>query len=310
MKTRFLFFLLITLQLNCFATMEEKVRVQTASGELFGSLLIPNEKDAMPVVLIIAGSGPTDRNGNNTKMTNNSLLYLAEGLADNGIASLRFDKRGVGESEKAKGNESETRFSDMIDDASKWIELLDGDQRFSKIYVAGHSEGSLIGMIISQADCVNGYISIAGSGEPIDLTLRDQLAVLPGFMKKKTYSIIDDLKSGQRVQKVPFYLKSLFKPELQPYVMSWMNYDPKEEITKLDKPILIVQGDNDVQVPVKNAKMLKSAYPKAEVKYIEGMNHILKIAPTSRTRNLRTYKDPDLSVAQNLVETISSFINA
>lgn len=289
-------------------TMEESVSVQGGSGQLFGSLLIPDSKEAMPVVLIISGSGPTDRNGNNPKMTNNSLRYLAEGLADKGIASLRYDKRGVGESSQAKSEESETRFDAMIDDASKWVELLAADQRFSRIFVAGHSEGSLIGMIVSQADCVDGYISIAGSGEPIDLTLKDQLSVLPGFMKKKTYFIIDDLKSGQTVEKVPFYLKSLFKPELQPYVMSWMNYDPKEEIVKLNKPILIVQGDNDVQVPVKNAEMLKSFCPEAELKYIAGMNHILKVAPTARNKNLRTYKDPDLPVSQDLIETINSFI--
>lgn len=289
--------------------MDEKVSVRVSSGVLHGSMLIPDEKNKMPVVLIIAGSGPTDRNGNNTKMTNNSLRFLAEGLAEKGIASLRYDKRGVGESSEAKSKESETRFEDMIDDAENWLDLLKNDNRFSKIYVAGHSEGALIGIIISQKDYVDGYISLAGSGESIDLTLRDQLAVLPGFMKKKTYSIIDELKSGNKVEKVPFYLKSLFKPDLQTYVMSWMNYDPSVEITRLDKPVLIVQGDNDVQVPVKNAELLKSAYPDAESELIEGMNHILKIAPEKRNSNLRTYKNPDLPVARGLVDSITAFIH-
>ena len=132
----------------------------------------------MPVVLLLSGSGPTDRNGNSPMLPgkNNSLQMLAEGLASNGIASLRYDKRGVGESAKAMMAEADLRFETYVDDAVAWCEQLRKDKRFSAVIIAGHSEGSLIGMLAAKRCNAAGFISIAGAGRAAADILRTQLA--------------------------------------------------------------------------------------------------------------------------------------
>lgn len=300
--------LILFAHINCFANMEEKVTLQVSSGELYGTLLIPESETTMPVVLLISGSGPTDRDGNNPKMKNNSLKMLAESLAGKGVASLRYDKRGIGESKPAKGEESETVFTDFIHDVSGWIAMLNADPRFNQVYVAGHSEGSLLGMVASQHAKVDGFISIAGSGEPIDQTLKRQLSILPGFMKRRTYGIIDQIKAGEKTVQVPFYLKTLFKPELQPYINSWMQLDPVEEISKLNCRVLIAQGDRDIQVRTEDAAMLKAANKDAKLVIVKGMNHILKEAPEKRSQNLKTYKNPNLPVCPDFLDQMTRFI--
>jgi alpha/beta superfamily hydrolase len=127
--------------------LESEILLKTPTGTLSGTLLIPGEISKYPVALIIAGSGPTDRDGNNTSMKNNSLKLLATSLAEHQIASLRYDKRGIGASREAAISEADLRFEDFIEDARDWIGLLIKDKRFSEVIVIGHSEGSLIGMV-------------------------------------------------------------------------------------------------------------------------------------------------------------------
>ena len=86
---------------------ESPETLSTATGDIKGRLLLPANSTTCPVVLLIAGSGPTDMDGNNPMMKNNSLKFLAEGLAQKGIASLRFDKRGIAGS-TAAGKEATT----------------------------------------------------------------------------------------------------------------------------------------------------------------------------------------------------------
>ena len=105
-----LFSLLLYLGLSNLMAQEEAVVLQTPTGDIYGTLLTPERNNNLPVVLLIAGSGPTDRNGNNPLMTNNSLKMLAELLAKNGIASLRYDKRGISASAAAVQIEPFPRF--------------------------------------------------------------------------------------------------------------------------------------------------------------------------------------------------------
>ena len=175
---------------------ESQLILHTATGDIFGSLIIPAGKTTMPVALIIAGSGPTDRDGNNAMMKNNSLMQLANELAQTGIASLRFDKRGIAASMKAGMKESDLRFENYIDDVKSWVKLLRTDKRFSYITIIGHSEGSLIGMIAANTDA-DKYISIAGPGESADITLKKQLATQPDEIKNMCYEILDSLKAGK-----------------------------------------------------------------------------------------------------------------
>lgn len=287
----------------------EDISLNTKTGTLSGTLLYPNVTKKIPVVLIIAGSGPTDRNGNSTMTTNNSLKMLAEGLYKNEIASVRFDKRGVAQSADAAINELNLRFENFIDDAKAWVNLLQKDSRFSEIIIAGHSQGSLIGIITAQKSEVSKFISLAGPGVPAGEVIKEQLNTQPASIKDKALPIIKKLENGKTVEKVPQNMFSLFRPSIQPYMISWFNYDPQKEIKNLNKPVLIIQGKNDLQVTVLDAQKLNEANKNAEIHIIEKMNHILKEAEADRMLNLATYANPDLPLADELIKIIVTFIN-
>ena len=153
-----------------------EIVLKTASGDIFGTLTIPENPNPSPIVLFIAGSGPTDRDCNSAMgLKTNAFKMMAEEFAVNGISALRFDKRGIAESKAAMKSESELRFDDYIKDVVDWVTLLSADKRFSKIIILGHSEGSLIGMIAAGQAKVAGYISISGAGRAIDEVLKEQL---------------------------------------------------------------------------------------------------------------------------------------
>ncbi|MBL7967277.1 MAG: alpha/beta fold hydrolase [Prolixibacteraceae bacterium] len=309
MKLQFISFLIgLLAALAAMAQTEEPIVLKTPTGEIHGTLLMPEAKSAVPVALIIAGSGPTDRDGNNPMMKNNSLKMLAESLAKNGIASLRYDKRAIGASKAAATSESDLRFETYIKDAADWVELLATDKRFGSVVVIGHSEGSLIGMVASQSAKVAKFVSVAGVGQPADQIIREQLAAQPPIVLEQSTPILDELVKGNTVKNVPQILISLFRPSVQPYMISWFKYDPQKEIAKLKKPVLIVQGTTDIQVNVENAKRLQAAKPDAKLAVLEGMNHILKVAEADRMKNLQTYSQPELPLHAEIAPAIVSFI--
>ena len=281
--------------------------LQTSTGELSGTLTVPILKGTFPVALIIAGSGPTDRNGNNAQMKNNSLQMLAHELAAQGIASLRYDKRGIGKSASAMISEEQMRFENYVEDANAWASELKADPRFNRLIIVGHSEGSLIGMLASEKADV--FVSLAGAGRPIDVILKEQLAVqLEG--KKKLLRAANEglskLKEGKLVEDAPVELFGLFRPSVQPYMISWMKYDPAVEISNLKIPIVIVQGSKDLQVKEEDAELLHAASIGSRYILIEGMNHILKIAPLDRTKNIETYSNPELPLAEELCRILGT----
>ena len=282
-------------------------KVKTPSG-LSGLLEIPETASQPPVVLLIAGSGPTDKDGNNPMLKNNSLKFLAEGLLAEGIAVLRYDKRGVGDNADAQMNEEELRFEDFIGDAQSLAKLLKKDPRFSKVIIAGHSEGSLIGMIVAREQQADAYISMAGPGRRADVVLREQLSNQPPFIKDRAFLILDTLSQSLRADSVPGFLQSLFRPSVQPYLISWFQYEPATELSKLEVPILIVQGTTDLQVKVSDAQALADSNPEAQLKVIEGMNHVFKEAPEDREANIKTYSDPELPIVQELIDVVVGFV--
>jgi uncharacterized protein len=296
--------------LAAIAQTELPITLKTATGEIYGTLTMPEVKLPVPVALIIAGSGPTDRDGNNPAMKNNSLKMLAEALAKKGIASLRYDKRGIAQSQAAGASEADLRFEMYINDAREWAELLGKDKKFSQVVVIGHSEGSLIGMVASQNTIVNKYVSIAGAGQAADQIIREQLKAQPPVVLEQTNPILDELVKGNTVENVPQMLMSLFRPSVQPYMISWFKYDPQIEIAKLKKPTLIIQGTTDIQVSVEDSKLLSAAKPDAKLVIIDGMNHIFKNAEADRMKNIETYTKPDLPLNENLVQAIVGFIQS
>ncbi|MDH6308764.1 pimeloyl-ACP methyl ester carboxylesterase [Dysgonomonas sp. PFB1-18] len=294
---------------------ETPISLKTSSGDIHGTLKVPYIVDSKqtPVVLIIAGSGPTDRDGNNPQMKNNSLKMLSDGLYYHNIASLCFDKLGIGESKDAMKQESDLRFEDYINDVRGWIDLLSEDKRFSEIIIAGHSEGSLIGMIASVNNPkVSRYISLAGSGKPADEILREQLdkqlATQPAI-KETMFSYIDKLKKGETIADVPVAFNSLFRPSVQPYMISWFKYNPQVEVGKLTIPVLIVQGTTDIQVPVEHADLLAAANKGSQKVIIKNMNHVLKdCESTDMQQQVSTYTNPDIPINKSLITIISYFI--
>jgi pimeloyl-ACP methyl ester carboxylesterase len=287
---------------------EEEIVLKTETGSLKGTLTVPADPEKIPVVLIIAGSGPTDRDGNNPVMTNNSLKMLAEGLVENGIASLRFDKRGIAASGSAASKEEDLLFETYVEDVEKWAALLKEDPRFGELIILGHSEGSLIGMIAARRIEADKFISIAGVGRPAADILREQLSGQPPAITAMTGPILDTLEMGQTIDNVNPMLNSLFRPSVQPYLISWFRYKPAEELAKLSCPVLIVQGTTDIQVKLKDAELLAEANPRSEKVVLEGMNHVLKNAPADRMANLGTYSDPSLPIKEGLIHALVSFI--
>jgi pimeloyl-ACP methyl ester carboxylesterase len=283
------------------------VKVKTDHGKLYGTLVSPDDEKNVPVVLIIAGSGPTDRNGNSMMLQSNAYKMLAMSLAEQGIASLRYDKQGIGESADAKMEDTELTFEQLAEDAAEWIRFLKKKGDFSSITIIGHSQGSLIGMITAQKESVDDFISLAGAGSTIDKILAKQLALGAADYKSDTDRILSSLKKGDTTHNVPVQLMSIFRPTIQPFLISWIKYDPAKEITKLNIPTLIAQGTTDIQVANEEAEILASAVDK-KVQFIEGMNHVLKVAPAERDENILTYYDPKLPIHKGLIPILVDFI--
>jgi len=290
---------------------EEEVTLTIATGTLHGTLALPDKPAPVPVVLFVSGSGPTDRDGNTRLLPgkNNSLKMLADSLASHGYASLRYDKRGIAASKSAVQSEDSLRFEDYVGDAVDWIEQLRQDERFSQIIVLGHSEGSLIGMLAAKEAKTDAYISVAGMAQPADSLILEQLAPQSDFIKDEAQAIITSLQGGQVVDSVSQTMFALFRPSVQPYLISWFNYRPADIIQQLTQPVLIVQGTTDLQVKVKEARRLAKAQPKAELAIINEMNHVLKTAPADPQTNLAAYSNPDLPLTDGLVENITSFLD-
>ena len=286
------------------------IQLETPTGTLYGTLLTPEADKPVPIVLFLAGSGQTDRNYNQPTLHTDAFRMLAESLQQSGIASVRFDKRGVGASAETGADESKLRFEHYVEDAVRWIDFLSQENKYSKIIVLGHSEGSLVGMLAClQSEKVNGFISLCGAGRPIDEVLREQTSSAPKSVQDAFFPILDTWKQGKTVEKVPTELLSLARPSVQPYMISWMKYDPRSEIKKLTIPTLIVQGATDIQVSVADADKLSEANPKAKKVVIKDMNHVLKTCTaTTALAQQSAYTNPKTPLHKDLVPCLTQFI--
>ena len=292
--------------------------LEVPGGKVSASLLMPaTASGKVPVVLIIAGSGPTDRDGNSLALPgkNNAYRMLAEALAAKGIASLRYDKRGLAASRIANFREGDVRFEHFVSDAASWIAWLRNDARFSTITVVGHSEGSLIGMLAGRAARADGFVSIAGPARKASDALRTQigaqLAAQPDAAKANE-AILASLDAGKTVDQIPSYpgFAQLYRASVQPYLISWFKYTPAVEIARLTIPGLIVQGTTDIQVAVSDAEALKAASPAARLQIVDGMNHVLKMVPsTDRAVQIPAYSDPALPIAPAVPQAIADFVS-
>lgn len=271
-----------------------------------GTLLSPSTAENAHLVILIQGSGPTDRNGNQSFMKNDSFKKLAAELAENGIASFRFDKR-ILNMQKLGLREEDISFDDFITDATSVIKHFQNSPDFEKLIVLGHSQGSLVGMVTAkeQADA---FISIAGAAEPIDSIIIEQIGdQMPGLKQNVQESFNDMRETGSSENYNPM-LEMIFRPSVQPFILSWMKYDPREEVSKLDIPILLINGTNDLQISQKEAEKLKQAQPDSQLVILEKMNHVFRKIEGDALENSKSYNSPGLPLHPELTPVIVEFI--
>ncbi|AHF66856.1 MULTISPECIES: alpha/beta hydrolase [Pseudomonas] len=291
---------------------QRPISVDTNNGKLFGTLLLPQSTKPVPVVLIIAGSGPTDRDGNNPEGgRNDSMKRLAIILAKNNIASVRYDKRGVAASKAATPNERDLSVEGYVADVQSWAQKLKANPRLGSLILLGHSEGALVASLAAEKAGARAVISVAGTGRPVDQVLREQFRErLPPALLQRSNQLLDELKAGKTDDKVPEDLEVVFRPSVQPYLISLFRQDPAAAFGKLQMPALIIQGRNDIQVSVGDALILKKARPDAELALIDGMNHVLRIVPDDLEKQLQSYRNPTLPLSSELSAHILRFIGA
>lgn len=291
---------------------ETPVTLRTPTGNISGSLIEPPGKGPFPVILIISGAGAMDRNGNIPSLhaVNNCLLLLAEALKREGFATVRYDKRGVGASAAALPKGQALQFQELISDATGWITSLKKNPTFSKVGVIGYDEGSLVGMAAAEQAKAGAFVSLEGAAMPEYVTLKAELSSLPRSIRVDGDRIISELQAGRRVANVPPSLETLLGPAQQPFLMSKFRYNPLAEIARMTMPVLILQGTEDMQLPVGTAEELHKALPGSYLDLVGGMNHVLKVGSPNRNVNQATYTNPDLPLDPELVQVLSQFLKS
>lgn len=286
---------------------------EITAGELHGTLVDKRHRD--PVVLIVPGSGPTDRNGNNPSgLSTDAYKLLAEGLIKENISSVRVDKHGMFASSGA-GDPNSITPATYVADYRAWIDAIKAERGPGSgcIFLLGHSEGALMVSLAAEGrKDVCGLILVAGMGRKMGDVIRAQLQANPANapLLPDAFRALDELMAGRHVDVSAMHpaLQQLFAPAVQDYLISVLNIDPVEVVARANLPTFIVQGTTDLQVSVEDAKLLNAA-PKTKMTLIDGMNHVLKKAPMDREANIATYADPSLPLARKLVSRIEDFID-
>ena len=295
------------------APVSTEIVLPSQPAPLHGTLLTP--PGASAVAVILPGSGPTDRDGNSPMgVAAGTYRLLAEGLADQGIATLRIDKRGIAASAAAGPAEADLRFDAYAADARAWAAEAAARAGKPCAWLIGHSEGALVALKAvaggddPESSKVCGLILLAGAGRPAGVVLREQLTALPDPLKTQAYDALTELEAGRTVAEPPAALAALFRPSVQPYLISWLPLDPAMLLAAYDGPVFIGQGTTDIQVGIIDAQALAAADPDATLKLWDGVNHVLKTAPADRAGNLATYADPDLPLAPGVTQDVAAFI--
>jgi pimeloyl-ACP methyl ester carboxylesterase len=271
-----------------------------------GTLLIPNDVTKPNLAIIIGGSGPTDRDGNQNFLKNNSLKKLAESLSTKAIATFRYDKRVVKQIRLGQIDDN-IMFDDFVKDAISVLDYFIKTNQFNHIYIIGHSQGSLVGMLAA-ANGADGFISIAGVAQPIDNIVIEQIEKTYPVFSKDAKRVFSTLRKGKKTNNYPTELGAIFNKDVQGFMINWMQYNPVDEIKKLNMPILILQGSKDLQVETKEASQLNKAVPQSKLLIIELMNHVLVPIEGDNIENSKSYNEPIRKISESLINEIVDFI--
>ncbi|NNE30748.1 MAG: alpha/beta fold hydrolase [Winogradskyella sp.] len=306
--------LLITLLLvSSFGFSQDKLFTTeelTVNEYIDGTLLTPLNSDSekFDLAILIAGSGPTNRDGNQNFLKNNSLKKLAQALSNKGIATFRYDKRIV--KQIRQGNvDKDIMFDDFVTDATSVIEFFKNKGTYNKIYVIGHSQGSLVGMLAAKGNA-DGFISIAGAGNNIGDVIVEQVTKMAPKLGEEALRVTTILKKGETTSEFPVALASLFNADLQPFMINWMKYYPAEILKTIQVPILLLNGSKDLQVSVDEAKLLKASNERAQLVIIENMNHVLFEIEGDDLENSKSYNESFRPISPKLISNILEFIKS
>lgn len=307
-RTNLRFFcLLLSLSTISYAQAPFSQMELTINEFISGTLVLPTENENPDIVVLIQGSGPTDRDGNQPFLRNDSLKKLALALGQKGIASFRFDKR-IAAVQRLNLKEEDMRFDDFVTDAQSVLSFIKENVSHNNLIVIGHSQGSLVGMLAAKNNA-DAFVSVAGAGQPIDSIIVDQLKLqMPGLDEIASNAFTELRKEGQITDVNP-YLTSILRPQIQAFMLSWMRYDPSQEIQKLQIPILILSGTRDLQVSVQEGRLLHRAVPASILMELEDMNHILTAVGDDPLENQKSYNEPIRPLHPDLVPVITDFIN-
>lgn len=269
-----------------------------------GTLLVPESTENPPLVILIAGSGPTDRNGNQSFMKNDMLKKLAEKLSENGVATFRYDKRVVKQL-KTRTFDNNILFDDFVTDAKSVVNYF--NPSYASIAIAGHSQGSLVGLLAAEAGA-DLFISLAGAGNSIDQVILEQITKTAPFFSEDTKRVLEILKRKETTTEFPPALASIFSLDIQPFMSNWMQYNPHELIENLDIPVLIINGTKDLQVSAAEAQLLKTHKPDADLVIIENMNHLLFEINGDDLVNTKSYNEMNHPVMPEVISVVLNFI--
>ena len=282
-------------------------------GPLAGT--IAGEGRGRPVVLIVPGSGPTDRDGNNpVGGASGTYRLLAEALAARGMATVRIDKRGMFGSKAAVADANAVTIADYAADVHAWVGAIRARTGARCVWVLGHSEGGLVALAAARQPAdLCGLILVATPGRPMGQVLRDQFRANPANapLLPQVEGVLHALEHGGPVDRTALHpaLQRLFAPAVEGYWRDLLAVDPTGLIAAYRGLVLVVQGTRDLQVSVDDAGALAAADPRARLVLVEDANHVLKaVTGDDRAANVRSYGDPALPLAPGVVEPIVALV--
>ncbi len=306
MRLKFLL-LIIAINVSCFAQEKEYNSATVRINKFIeGTLITPYSDASVPLVVFIMDAGAINREGNDRMSKNDAFKLLSLQLAKQGIATYCFDKR-LFKIDAYGIHENEISLDHFIEDVTSIVSYFKKNGNYSKITLAGHGQGSLVGMVAAKND-VDAFISIAGNAQAVDQIIIQQLEKQAPGLDKRAATAFAALKEKGRAMDYDPALESIFGYNLQPFMKSWIQYVPAEEITALEIPILILQGDKDLQVEVSEAEKLKEAVPNASYVIIKNMNHVLREIKGSRLENHKSYNEHWLPIMPEVTSAITNFV--
>ncbi|WP_106792285.1 alpha/beta hydrolase [Aquimarina sp. Aq78] len=307
MKSKLYLFMILISALNFAQKKEFNSAVVKINRYIEGSLVTPYSEDNVPLVIFIMDAGAINRDGNDRMSKNDTFKQLSYELAKEGIATYRYDKRlfkmdGLGI------KEHEISLDHYIEDAISIVDYFNKNGKYKKVIIAGHGQGSLVGMIAAKGRA-DGFISITGNAISIDQVIIEQIAKQAPGLDKSASVAFKQLKENGRATNYDPALESIFRYNLQPFMSSWVKYNPSEEILKLEMPVLIIYGDKDIQVELVQAEKFKEIIPQAEYLFVMDMNHILKEIKGGRLENHKSYNEPYRKIMPEVLTGITNFVN-